>query len=177
MNIDTIRREITRFFAGVRQPIRALQTGLAIALRIQRANAEGLAGEKLQEMELLQHFGFTSAPPDGSQLILIPLGGRSSASVVVATEHGALRFKLDNQGESAVYNEWGDYIHLRKDRKMQVVSEAEVNVTTPLATFSGDVNVEGTVTVGVDVIAAGISLVHHTHGGIQRGGAHTDPPS
>lgn len=44
-------------------------------------------------------------------------------------------------------------------------------------TIVGDIAVTGKVTVSEDVVASGISLVNHTHGGIVRGGAETDAPS
>ncbi|WP_312382028.1 phage baseplate assembly protein V [Stutzerimonas balearica] len=40
----------------------------------------------------------------------------------------------------------------------------------------GDVEITGTVTVSEDVLAAGISLVNHVHGGVQSGPAKTGAP-
>lgn len=165
-----VRREIERRFAQARFALRAVATGLQIATRIQRANADALAGEKLQDVELFQQFGMTSAPPDGTQLIVVPLGGRTSASVIVATEHGSYRFKLGAKGEMAVYNQWGDFVHLRQDRRIHVKAAAEVIVEAPVASFTGDVNVAGTVTADVDVIGGGKHLKTHQHGNVQNGG-------
>lgn len=139
----------------MRAALRAVLQGGVTQTRVQRLNAEGLAGEQLQDVELLQQFGFTSAPPDGTQLILIPLGGRTSAAVVVATEHGTYRFKVDAQGEAALYNQWGDVIHLKQDRSIHMVAAVKVQVDSPLATFSGDVDVTGNITSGANVTAAG----------------------
>ena len=41
----------------------------------------------------------------------------------------------------------------------------------------GDLYVEGTITVTTDVIANGVSLVHHTHGGVLPGAASTAEPN
>lgn len=41
---------------------------------------------------------------------------------------------------------------------------------------TGNQNVTGQATVSVDVVAAGISLVHHVHGGVQVGGSNTGGP-
>lgn len=41
----------------------------------------------------------------------------------------------------------------------------------------GNIECTGTITAAVDVVAAGISLVNHTHGGVQPGGAQTGKPS
>lgn len=130
LNIAMIRREVDRARAGVRQAFRAVLAGLNLSTRVQRVSGEGLADEELEDMELFQHFGFTSAPPPGTEYIALPLGGRTSASVVVATEHGAVRFVLDNQGESCVYNQWGDFAHFKKDRSIHVKAQEKVFVET-----------------------------------------------
>lgn len=127
---EMIRREVSRAQAGVRQAIRAVLNGLMITTKVQRVSGEGLSREPIEEMELFQHFGFTSAPPAGTEFILLPLGGRTSASVVIGTEHGAFRFVLDNQGESCVYNEWGDFAHFKKDRSIHVKAQEKVFVET-----------------------------------------------
>ncbi|HQR97570.1 MULTISPECIES: phage baseplate assembly protein V [unclassified Polaromonas] len=152
--IDQIRREVTRGLSGVRSALRGFLHGINLAQRIQRVEAEGLAGEELPGLELMQQFGFTSAPPAGSQLIIIPLGGRTSASVVVATEHGAFRFKLDNQGETAIYNQWGDLIHLRKDRSIRVVAALKVEMETPLLNVTGAIHAGQNITTDQSVVAA-----------------------
>lgn len=43
-------------------------------------------------------------------------------------------------------------------------------------TILGDVTITGRVTVSEDVVAAGISLVKHVHGGAQSGGGTTGAP-
>jgi phage baseplate assembly protein gpV len=41
----------------------------------------------------------------------------------------------------------------------------------------GRLYVDGDIEVTGDVVASGISLVHHTHGGVQQGGANTKEPN
>lgn len=183
--LGAIRREIDRAAAGARLAFRGLLAGLQLNKKVQLASGEGLAGEQLDRLELFQQFGFTSAPPAGTQLIVVPLGGRSSAAVVVATEHGTYRFQLGQAGEACVYNQWGDRIHLRQDRTIHVVSEAKVlietdqveihaatsmTITTPQFTVdasggvtlntptvdaSGNVTAEADITAGGEVADAG----------------------
>lgn len=175
--IDLIRREIGRSLAGVRSAVRAVLQGIALAQRVQRVNAEALAGEVLQDVELMQQFGFTSAPPAGAQLIVLPLGGRTSAAVIVATEHGSYRLQLGAQGECAIYNQWGDLVHLKADRSIRVVAALKLRVESPLAEFTGDMTVAGTITATVDVVGGGKSLKTHTHGGVTAGAASTGQPN
>lgn len=170
--VDIARREIGRALAGVRSAVRAIQSGLSLATRIQRANGEGLAGETLADMELFQQFGFTSAPPDGAQLIVLPLGGRTSAAVVVATEHGVYRFHLNAKGEAALYNQWGDLVHMRQDRTIHIIAGAKVEIDAPLLQVNGEVHATGSITSDQDVFdqggtksMAGMRAVYngHTH--------------
>jgi phage baseplate assembly protein V len=146
--IDQIRREVQRGLAGMRGAMRAVLQGMSIAQRVQRVNAEALAGESLQDVELMQQFGFTSAPPAGAQVIVIPLGGRTSASVIVATEHGSYRLQLNAQGEAAIYNQWGDHVWLKQGGIAEVVASVKVAITSPLVTASGDLQVAGSITSG-----------------------------
>lgn len=128
--VEAMRRQVERAAASARLAFRGLLTGLQLTPKVQLASGEGLAGEQLDRVELMQQFGFTSAPPAGTQLIVLPLGGRSSAAVIVATEHGAYRFQLDQAGEACLYNQWGDFIHLKADRSIHVVSQAKVLIET-----------------------------------------------
>lgn len=51
-----------------------------------------------------------------------------------------------------------------------------VEIDAPNSHFTGDVQVDGTLTADVDVIAAGKSGASHTHGGVQAGSASTGAP-
>lgn len=54
--------------------------------------------------------------------------------------------------------------------------QAELQATGGI-TILGDVDITGLVTVSEDVIAAGISLINHRHGGVQAGSAKTGVPT
>ena len=103
----------------VRQGFRAVLQGINAGTPVQLIQAEALKGEQLQAAELFQHFGYTSTPPAGTQLIVLPLGGQTAHSIIVATEHGAYRLAVQ-QGEACVYNQWGAYIKLRKERIIEI---------------------------------------------------------
>ena len=103
----------------VRQGFRAVLQGINTRTPVQLVQAEALKAEQLQAAELFQHFGFTSSPPEGTQLIILPLGGQTAHSVIVATEHGAYRIVVQ-QGEVCVYNQWGAYIKLLKEQDIEM---------------------------------------------------------
>ena len=87
---------------------------------IQTVQAKGLATESLQDVELFQHYGFTSVPPRGSKAIMLPLNGRTSHSIVIATEHASYRLKSLKTGELAIYSDEGSNIVLRRGKIIEV---------------------------------------------------------
>lgn len=119
MNITALIDErIRRTLRALRLPFRARLTQLNGAPGLQLAQGQGLAGEQAQAVEVLQQFGFSSGIPEGSQLIVLPLAGRSSANVVIATEHGAYRLKV-GPGEARMYSQEGAYVHIKQGRVIE----------------------------------------------------------
>lgn len=57
---------------------------------IQRVQLSGLADETLQDLEHLQEYGFASHPPDGSEAVVIPLGGNTSHGLTVSQIEAAI---------------------------------------------------------------------------------------
>lgn len=149
MSPHMVREQIARAMSQVRAAFRARLGKLNLVRPVQLANVDGLAGEAQPGLELMQHFGFTSAPPDGTQAIVVPLGGRTSASVIVATEHAQHRFVLNERGEVAIYTNDGTWIHLKRSGQVHVKSAARVLIECPLTETTGDL------VVGGDVTAAG----------------------
>ncbi|RNM16852.1 phage baseplate assembly protein V, partial [Dickeya undicola] len=108
---------------------------------------------QIQDAELFQHYGFTSNPPAGTMGIVIPLGGRTSHSVVVATESASYRIKALQSGEVAIYTDEGAAITLKKGRiitvdcdeyqvnckKYIVNANEEADFNTPLLNASGEI--------------------------------------
>lgn len=62
------------------------------------------------------------------------------------------------------------------DGGIEVVSPNEVRLKAPSIKSEGDWTHTGSITASDDVIASGVSLVQHEHGGVARGGAMTSPP-
>lgn len=66
----------------------------------------------VMDIRRLAEFGFTSAPPEGSDVLVVSLGGDRSSSVVISTNHKASRLTGLKSGECAIYNIDGMYIKL-----------------------------------------------------------------
>lgn len=91
---------------------------------IQRVQLSGLADETLQDLEHLQEYGFASHPPDGSEAVVIPLGGNTSHGVIVCSQHGSYRIKNLKPGETAIFNHEGAKIVIKQGK----IIEADCNV-------------------------------------------------
>jgi phage baseplate assembly protein V len=142
-----IREQAERAARNVRQAFRAVAArnthGKLIGVQMQ-----GLAGETV-DGEQFQNYGFSSAPLPGAEYIVIPVGGNSKHSVVVASEDGRYRLQLQD-GEVSLYTDEGDYVLMKRGRMIEVVTDElvfkvknKVRFETPLVEMTGDEHVEG----------------------------------
>lgn len=179
--IREVRRHIEHALTRIRLPFRGRVSLVNAAPGMQLLQVKGVAGEVLQSMELMQHFGFTSNPPAETECVVLPLGGKTSHGIIIATEHGNLRLKNLASGEVALYNQWGDQIILKKNRRMQVISSVAVDINTPVTTMSGNLEVAGNIVAQGDISdhgnksMAGMRTTHngHTHNDPQGGSVGT----
>ena len=198
--IADVDKRIRRAMAGVRQAFRGVLTRVGSSTAVQLVQADGLAGEQLQDNELFQHYGFTSNPLPGTMAVILPVGGRTSHGIVIATEHGSYRLKALAPGEVALYTDEGAKIVLKRGRVIETECDVyrvnckswEVNASdkadfnTPMLTASEQVTAQGqfsgnggaAITGGLtatgDVVAGGKSMMHHTHIG-DSGGVTGEP--
>ncbi|MDG6895034.1 phage baseplate assembly protein V [Volucribacter amazonae] len=117
---------------------------------IQKVQLSALADETLQDVEFIQHFGLTSVPPANSQAIILPLGGETSHSVVIATEHGSFRLKALQEGEVAIYDQSGSSVILKQGKLIEMHCEnliinasQKVQINSPLVETSQVLTAQG----------------------------------
>ena len=97
----------------------------------------------------MQQFGFTSGVPADSQLIVLPLQGRTVASVIVATENGAFRVQVGS-GETCISNQWGAKITLKEEKIVEVdcdhfVVKAKESISLQTKEYSAEATTQSTV--------------------------------
>ena len=161
MDISSIvTRHIQRTLAAIRLPFRARLARISSKGGVMTAQLDGLAPETLQSLEVFQHYGITSVPPEGAMAIVIPVGGKTSHGVVVATEHSAYRMQALASGEVAIYTDEGASIVLKKGKIIQatcddfqltcktctLTASESVTVDTPQLTATQNATVKGLLT-------------------------------
>lgn len=105
---------------GVRAAFRGILNLVKSGSDIQQVQVSGLADETIQDLELMQQFGFTSVPPAGTQAVVIPIGGKTTHGIIVATENGSFRVKNLKSGETAIYDSSGSTIILKNGRVIDI---------------------------------------------------------
>lgn len=107
----------------------------------------------------MAEFGFSSAPPVGSDVVVLSLGGDRSSQVIIATNHKSYRHTGLSAGETVIYNQTGMYVKLTADgiaveAKGQPVTVTNATKVTINATDSVVMNTP-TLQVNGDVLATG----------------------
>ena len=108
--IGSMQRQIARGMGQVRQ------TFLGVVARggSKLLQLTGLAGEVLDETELVQQVGFSSYIPEGCRVVVVPLQGKTSRSIVIATDGAPIVVQV-NEGETCIYDQFGHAIWLKED--------------------------------------------------------------
>ncbi|WP_049857327.1 phage baseplate assembly protein V [Trabulsiella odontotermitis] len=159
MNIKLIDERVSRMMSRIRQAFRGKLTLTETSSGVQLSQVSGLATEDLPGVELFQHYGFTSAPPAGTMAIMVPVGGRTSHSVIVATENSAYRLQGLQNGEVAIYTDEGASIVLKRGKIIDVTCDdynihcknynvdasAKASFTTPELKASEKVTADGAI--------------------------------
>lgn len=101
----------------------------------------------------------------------------SAESVQLRSDDGAAFFEINPSSHDIAITTSGNISISGKSIVMQADS---VTIDTPITTISGGLQSGGSKGTGAefrgDVIADGISLKNHIHGGVQSGGSNTTPP-
>lgn len=179
--IKDIQHQIQRAMGQIRLAFRGVLGAVNSNKGVQTTAAKGLAGEDLRDMEVFQHYGFTSRPHAGTEAVIIPLGGKTSHGIVIATENHQYRLTSLATGEVALYTDEGAKIVLKRGRVIEVDCDVmsincktfTVNATqgsdftTPLLTTSQAFTSEGVITGNGGLAISGGNGAHVT------GGLHT----
>ncbi len=127
--------------------------------QIQENQVKVLAGESFDGVRRFQDFGFTSMPPEGTEAVVLALGGNRENLIIVATDHRAYRTLGLLPGESAMYTDDGTVMKFKKGGFVELVSATKVTVTCPLTEYIGNMTISGTLGVaGATTLSATLSV-------------------
>jgi len=132
-------------------------------------SASGRPGEQFDQREYLQHYGFTSRPKPGAELVIICDGNH-----IVAIASDDRRYRLHiAEGEAALYDHLGQRILLKADGSIEVVGINQIHATAPLVTVTATTKVmldTPLVEATGDIIAHGDITDHSTGTGVSMAG-------
>ena len=170
------------------------------ASKMQSLQLRLMADEAKDNVEHFEPFGFTSKPLPGAEHVTVFMDGDRSHGITVVVADRRYRLTGLQDGEAALHDAYGNKAHFKKDGTLAVVASTKVQITSPLVTMSGDLQVTGAITAGTSMtagssIAAGTtvtapnvvgttngtfggkSMVAHTHSGVQPGAGNTGAPN
>ncbi len=157
----------------------------------QRLQLKIMAGEVVRDVEHFQPFGFFSVPmpPDANgapEPVIGHIGGSKSHAVVLVVSDRRYRQKDEAPGTAGIVSSGGALVRCLPDGSIEIKAALGVTIDAPSVTFTGDVDIDGSLAVVGDITAAsvtaadietdaGISVGSHVHG--ENGGSGpTDPP-
>ena len=108
--IGSVQRQIARGMGQVRHAF----LGVVARGGSKLLQLTGLADEVLDETELVQQVGFSSYIPDGCRVVVIPLQGKTSRSIVIATDGAPIVVEVA-EGETCIYDQYGHSVWLKED--------------------------------------------------------------
>lgn len=158
--VEVISRIVENMMRPLRQRImmaiaRGILEGSDDSKGIQIVKVSLMKDEVREGLERVQNFGFTSRPPDNSELVAVFVGGNREHGFVIACDDRATRFKNLAKGESAIYTDDGTLIHLKKGGEVLVKAATKVTIDIPNMQLKGDLKVDGKLEVGSTIDATG----------------------
>lgn len=174
---------LTDIFHTIRgQVLRAVVKLLDDSGPEQHVSVVAHAGQQRTSVPVHYPYGFNShVPLDGAVTHILQNGGDPSDLFALPPSNpGAARMGGLKEGETILYDQAGQRVHLRDGKIVEIDAAQEMVVKVsgkPILTVTADgVQVNGQITATGDVVGAGISLKNHVHGGVQSGGSQTGKP-
>lgn len=142
---NKVDQRINTALNRIRNAFRGVITRVNSAGSAQTIQGKGLGPEPLQDIELFQHYGFTSNPLPGTMAVVLPINGKTSHGIVIATEHGRYRLKELKPGEVALYTDEGCNIVLKRGKIIEAnCDDFIVNAKNKYSVNTADYDVNAT---------------------------------
>ncbi|MGU5686644.1 phage baseplate assembly protein V [Aeromonas allosaccharophila] len=168
-------RDVQKLIAPLQRRLRlladrAIVTMVNDSLQRQNLQLKVLADEGADDVERFQNYGHSSVPPEGSEAVVLGLGGARAGMVAIVVEHKGFRPKDLAAGDNCLYHLEGHRIILRKDGAVEIQAKTVIinasektTIISPDNEIQGPLHVTGPITSDTDVKAGAISLKGHDH--------------
>ena len=167
---------------------RGVVSAVNAATKMQTLQLRLMADEAKDNVEHFEPFGFTSNPLPGAEHVTVFMDGDRSHGITVVVADRRYRLANLQGGEVALHDAFGNKAHFKNDGTFDIVATTKVQITSPLVTMSGSLQVAGAITAGTTITApnvvgttnvtfGGKSGIAHTHSGVQIGGGNTGAPN
>ncbi|EHX1789742.1 phage baseplate assembly protein V, partial [Escherichia coli] len=108
------------------------------SLERQNLQIQTLADATDDDVERFQNYGFTSVPPEGSEAIVLAVGGRRDGLVAIAVEDKRCRPKGLSPGDVRLYHQDGkSHITLKKGGIIEITGE-QLNLSGKTVNLTAD---------------------------------------
>lgn len=143
----TINRMLAPLARRLRLMIgRAIVTAIDDAGKIQAAQVKLLDGEVRDGVEVLLQYGIASLPPGNPEGLYFSVGGDRGHGVMICIADRQYRLRNLRAGESALYDDLGQAVHLTRDGMVVRGAGLPVTITdTPLVRMECNLEVVGEV--------------------------------
>lgn len=117
--------------------VRGIVTLVDDSKKLQSVQVEMLDGELSDEAERFQQYGFSSVPFEEAEAIILHPAGTRSHAIVIAVDDRRHRPTGLEPGESALYDDQGQYVHIYRDR-IEINSPLKIVVNAPVVEVTGE---------------------------------------
>lgn len=120
--------------------------------------------QQVLDMVRITEYGFASLPPLDSDALAIFIGGERSNGLIIGTQYKGERFKGLNAGESALYDNVGQSIHLKQadGAPIGVLLTGDLYVTGDIYDKNGEKQ-------SLDALRSGYNTHNHSVTGVTTG--------
>jgi len=162
---ETVRAQLNLMIS--RAVVRAVRDSGAL----QRLQVEVLEGELLDGVEHFLPYGLNAVPDDGAEAVVFFVGGSRNHGIALVTDR-RYRPKDWNPAEAGLYSKFANFIRLKDDGSIEIVSPVKITLTAPEVAASEKITAGANIESQADVKDATDTLDQlrqwagtHTHAG------------